>query len=148
MCSNMPCHGAVFLLNSLYSKDEVWGTLPQEVQQTIIDKKLRFYVIDAYEVAHRTGMGGRINTIMQTCFFAISGVLPRDLAIKEIKKSIKKTYSKRGEAVVQKNYEAVDQTLANLHEVKVPAKGHQHAHHAGPQYPQQLLSSSKRCSPR
>jgi pyruvate-ferredoxin/flavodoxin oxidoreductase len=114
--------GAVFLLNSLYNKDEVWGTLTQEVQQTIIDKKLRFYVIDAYEVAHRTGMGGRINTIMQTCFFAISGVLPRDLAIKEIKKSIKKTYSKRGEAVVQKNYEAVDQTLANLYEVTVPAK--------------------------
>jgi len=114
--------GAVFLLNSLYNKDEVWGTLTQEVQQTIIDKKLRFYVIDAYEVAHRTGMGGRINTIMQTCFFAISGVLPRALAIKEIKKSIKKTYSKRGEAVVQKNYEAVDQTLANLYEVSVPAK--------------------------
>ncbi len=114
--------GAVFLLNSLYNKDEVWGTLTQEVQQTIIDKKLRFYVIDAYEVAHRTGMGGRINTIMQTCFFAISGVLPRDLAIKEIKKSIKKTYSKRGEAVVQQNYEAVDHTLANLYEVTVPAK--------------------------
>jgi len=114
--------GAVFLLNSLYSKDEVWENLPHDVQQTIIDKKLRFYVIDAYEVAHRTGMGGRINTIMQTCFFAISGVLPRDLAIKEIKKSIKKTYSKRGEAVVQKNYEAVDQTLANLYEVAVPEK--------------------------
>ena len=114
--------GAVFLLNSLYSKEEVWGNLPRDVQQTIIDKKLRFYVIDAYEVAQRTGMGGRINTIMQTCFFAISGVLPRDLAIQEIKKSIKKTYSKRGEAVVQKNYEAVDQTLANLHEVKVPEK--------------------------
>ena len=114
--------GAVFLLNSLYSKEEVWGNLPRDVQQTIIDKKLRFYVIDAYEVAQRTGMGGRINTIMQTCFFAISGILPRDLAIQEIKKSIKKTYSKRGEAVVQKNYEAVDHTLANLHEVKVPEK--------------------------
>lgn len=114
--------GAVFLLNSLYSKDEVWDKLPRSVQQTIIDKKLRFYVIDAYEVAHRTGMGGRINTIMQTCFFAISGVLPRDLAIQEIKKSIKKTYSKRGEVVVQKNYEAVDQTLENLYEVKVPEK--------------------------
>ena len=115
-------NGAVFLLNSLFSKDEVWDKLPRNVQQTIIDKKLRFYVIDAYEVAHKTGMGGRINTIMQTCFFAISGVLPRDLAIQEIKKSIKKTYSKRGEAVVQKNYEAVDQTLENLHEVKVPEK--------------------------
>jgi pyruvate-ferredoxin/flavodoxin oxidoreductase len=114
--------GGVFLLNSLYNKDEVWATLPRDAQQTIIDKKLRFYVIDAYEVAQRTGMGGRINTIMQTCFFAISGVLQRDLAIKEIKKSIKKTYSKRGEAVVHKNYEAVDQTLANLYEVTVPDK--------------------------
>ena len=114
--------GAVFLLNSLFNKDEVWENLPQTVQQTIIDKKMRFFVIDAYDVAHRTGMGGRINTIMQTCFFAISGVLPRDLAIQEIKKSIKKTYSKRGEAVVQKNYEAVDQTLENLYEVKVPEK--------------------------
>ena len=78
-------------------------------------------MIDAYEVAQKTGMGGRINTIMQTCFFAISGVLPREEAIAEIKKSIKKTYGKRGEAVVQQNFEAVDQTLANLHEVKVPA---------------------------
>jgi len=114
--------GAVFLLNSIYSKDEVWDHLPREAQQTIINKKLRFFVIDAYEVARHTGMGGRINTIMQTCFFAISGVLPRDLAIQEIKKSIKKTYSKRGEAVVQKNYEAVDQTLENLYEIEVPDK--------------------------
>jgi len=113
--------GAVFLLNSIYGPEEVWDHLPVETQQAIITKKLRFFVIDAYEVARQTGMGQRINTIMQTCFFAISGVLPRDLAISEIKKSIKKTYGKRGEAVVQKNYEAVDQTLANLYEVKVPA---------------------------
>jgi pyruvate-ferredoxin/flavodoxin oxidoreductase len=112
--------GSVFLLNSIYGPEEVWEHLPREVQKTIIEKKLRFFVIDAYEVAHQTGMGGRINTIMQTCFFAISGVLPRELAIEEIKKSIKKTYGKRGEAVVQKNFEAVDQTLAHLYEVKVP----------------------------
>ncbi len=114
--------GGVFLLNSIYPPDEVWDHLPVEDQQAIIDKKLRFYVIDAYEVAARTGMGGRINTIMQTCFFAISGILPRDEAIAQIKKSIYKTYGKRGEAVVQRNYEAVDHTLANLHEVKVPEK--------------------------
>ncbi len=113
--------GAVFLLNSIYSTEEVWDHLPVEVQETIIAKKLRFYVIDAYEVANKTGMGGRINTIMQTCFFAISGVLPREEAIEQIKKSIKKTYGKRGEAVVQRNFEAVDHTLAHLHEVKVPA---------------------------
>ncbi len=112
----------VFLLNSLYGPDDVWDYLPREVQEIIIQKKLRFFVINAYEVAKNTGMGVRINTIMQTCFFAISGVLPRDDAIAEIKKSIKKTYWKRGEAVINKNFEAVDQTLANLHEVKVPEK--------------------------
>ena len=112
--------GAVFLLNSLYSSDEVWEHLPCEVQKDIIEKKLRFYNINAYEVAQATGMGGRVNTIMQTCFFAISGVLPRELAIAEIKKSIKKTYGKRGDAVVQMNFAAVDQTLEHLHEVKVP----------------------------
>ncbi len=113
--------GAVFLLNSVYDKDEVWDKLPREVQQDIIDKKLKFYMINANEVAAKTGMGGRVNTIMQTAFFAISGVLPREQAITEIKKSIKKTYSKRGEAVVQQNYDAVDQTLANLFEIKVPS---------------------------
>ncbi len=114
--------GAVFLINSIYGPEEVWDHLPVQVQKDIIEKQLKFYVIDAYEVAQKTGMGGRINTIMQTCFFAISGVLPREVAIEEIKKSIKKTYGKRGEAVVQKNYEAVDHSLANLYEVKVPAK--------------------------
>ena len=100
--------GAVFLLNSLYGPDEVWDQLPREVQKQIIDKKLKFYVIDAYKVAQETGMGVRINTIMQTCFFAISGVLPRDEAIAAIKHAIKKTYGKRGEAVVKKNFAAVD----------------------------------------
>ena len=113
--------GGVFLLDSIYPHDEVWQHLPQEVQQAIITKKLRFYVIDAHEVAAKAGMGGRINTVMQTCFFAISGVLPRDEAIAEIKKSIKKTYGKRGEAVVQQNFEAVNTTIAHLAEVKVPA---------------------------
>ena len=112
--------GAVFLLNSPFPADQAWGELPSEVQGQIIEKKLRFYVIDAYEVAKATGMGTRINTIMQTCFFAISGVLPREEAIEQIKKAIKKTYGKRGEDVVQKNFAAVDQTLANLHSVKVP----------------------------
>jgi len=113
---------AVFLLNSIYGPEEVWDKIPAELQQIIIEKKLRFYVIDAYEVAKKTEMGARINTIMQTCFFAISGVLPREQAITEIKKAIKKTYGKRGEAVVQRNYQAVDQALAHLHEVQVPAR--------------------------
>jgi pyruvate-ferredoxin/flavodoxin oxidoreductase len=112
--------GAVFLVNSLYGPEEIWDKLPQEVQRDIIEKKLRFYTINAYEVAEKTGMGSRVNTIMQTCFFAISGILPRDEAIAEIKKAIQKTYGKRGEAVVQKNFAAVDQSLAHLHEVKVP----------------------------
>ncbi len=112
--------GGVFLLNSLHGSDEVWDYLPREVQEVILKKNLRFFVINAHEVAMNTGMGVRINTIMQTSFFAISGVLPRDEAISEIKKSIKKTYWKRGEAVITKNFEAVDQTLANLYEVKVP----------------------------
>ncbi len=114
--------GGVFLLNSLYGPDVVWNHLPRITQETIIAKKIKLYVIDAYKVAQATGMGGRINTIMQTCFFAISGVLPKDEAIAAIKNSIKKTYGKKGEHVVQKNYEAVDQTLANLFEVKVPDK--------------------------
>jgi pyruvate-ferredoxin/flavodoxin oxidoreductase len=114
--------GATFLLNSLYGPDEVWDNLPVEVQKDIIEKKLKFYVINGYEVAEKTGMGGRMNTIMQTAFFAISGILPREAAIAEIKHSIEKTYGKRGEAVVKKNFEAVDATIANLHEVKLPAE--------------------------
>ena len=113
---------SVFLLNSMYGKNEVWDHLPIEVQTAIIEKNLKFYIIDAYDVANKTGMGIRINTIMQTCFFAISGILPKDEAIEEIKKSIKKTYSKRGEAVVKQNYAAVDSSLENLFQVKVPEK--------------------------
>ncbi len=112
--------GATFLLNSPFGPDEVWEHLPRQTQKRIVDKQLRFYVIDGYKVARETGMGGRVNTIMQTCFFALSGVLPRDEAIAAIKHAIEKTYGKRGEAVVRKNFEAVDQTLANLHEVQVP----------------------------
>src|SRR6266699_498437 len=113
--------GGVFLLDSIYSPEEVWDHLPYEVQQSIIDKRLRFYVINAQKVAQDTGMGRRINTVMQTCFFAISGILPTAQAITQIKQSIKKTYSKRGEAVVQQNFKAVDETLAHLYEVNVPA---------------------------
>ncbi len=112
--------GATFLLNTPHEADQVWATLPQEVQEAIVAKKLKFYAIDAYEVARKTGMGVRINTIMQTCFFAISGVLPKDEAMAQIKKAIQKTYGKKGEAVVQQNFEAVDTTLVHLHEVKVP----------------------------
>ena len=114
--------GAVFLLNSLYGPDDVWENLPVEVQKDIVNKKLKFYVINGYEVAEKTGMGGRMNTIMQTAFFAISGILPREAAIAEIKHAIEKTYGKRGEAVVKKNFDAVDSTLENLYEVKVPAE--------------------------
>jgi pyruvate-ferredoxin/flavodoxin oxidoreductase len=113
--------GAVFLLNAPHASDRIWDELPFEIQEQIVEKRLRFFVIDAYAVAQRTGMGTRINTIMQTCFFAISGVLPRDQAIAEIKHAIDKTYAKRGDAVVRRNYEAVDATLAHLHEVAVPA---------------------------
>ncbi len=112
--------GAVFLLNSTYDKDQVWDKLPKKVQQQMIDKKLKFYVIDAYKVAGETGMGSRVNTIMQTCFFAISGILPKDEAIAKIKGAIKKTYGLKGEEIVNKNFNAVDQSLANLHEVEVP----------------------------
>jgi pyruvate-ferredoxin/flavodoxin oxidoreductase len=114
--------GATFLLNSPFGKDEVWASLPKEVQQAIVAKKLKFYTIDAFDVARKTGMGVRINTIMQTCFFAISGVLPREEAIAQIKKAIKKTYGKKGDAVVQKNFQAVDETLAHLFQVAVPAE--------------------------
>jgi len=114
--------GSVFLLNSIYGPEEVWDTLPKQMQRDLIEKEIEFYVIDAYSVAEKTGMGQRINTIMQTCFFAISKILPRDEAIAAIKHSIEKTYGKRGEAVVNKNFAAVDQAIANMHRVKVPGK--------------------------
>ncbi len=112
---------AVFLLNAPYPADEVWDRLPLEVQRQIIEKRIRTYAIDATAVAREAGMGGRINTIMQTCFFAISGVLPREEAIDQIKHAIEKTYSKRGAEVVRRNFEAVDSALAHLHEVTAPA---------------------------
>lgn len=114
--------GGIFLLNSPYGKEEVWSELPGNVQQTLIAKKLRFYVIDATTVARDNGMGSRINTIMQTCFFALADVLPREEAIHQIKYAIEKTYSKKGKAVVEKNFKAVDATLENLHEVTIPAE--------------------------
>lgn len=112
--------GATFLLNSPYAADEVWQHLPRVIQQTIIDKKIKFYVIDGTTVARQSGMGNHTNTIMQTCFFAISGVLPRDEAINKIKEAITKTYKRKGEEVIKKNFAAVEQSLANLHEVVVP----------------------------
>jgi pyruvate-ferredoxin/flavodoxin oxidoreductase len=114
--------GGVFFLNAPYGPEEVWQHLSCRIQSQIIEKNLKFYVVDGYAVARETGMGTRINSIMQTCFFAISGVLPRDEAIAKIKEAIRKTYGKRGEEVVQKNFAAVDATLARLHEVEVPAK--------------------------
>jgi pyruvate-ferredoxin/flavodoxin oxidoreductase len=114
--------GAAFLLNSPYGPAEVWSCLPRAVQEQIIGKKLRFFVIDGHKVAREAGMGGRINTVMQPCFFVLSGVLPRDEAIAAIKAAIVKTYGKLGEAVVQKNIEAVDRALDHLHEVRVPAE--------------------------
>ena len=112
--------GATFLLNTQVPPDEVWDSLPEKVQKDLIDKKMSLFVIDAYKVAGDTGMGVRINTIMQTCFFAISKIFPKDEAISMIKNSIKKTYGTKGDKIVQMNFNAVDQTLENLHEVKIP----------------------------
>ena len=111
--------GGTFLYNTSVPTQDVWATLPRLVQEQLQKKKAKFFVIDAYKVARETGMGGRINTIMQVCFFAISGVLPREQAIEAIKQSIIKTYKKKGDEIVQANLKAVDQTIANLHEVKV-----------------------------
>ncbi|MCB2200258.1 pyruvate:ferredoxin (flavodoxin) oxidoreductase [bacterium] len=112
--------GATFLLNTPNGPDEIWDTLPRPVQEQLVSKKMKFYVIDAYKVAKDTGMGARINTIMQTCFFAISGILPKDEAIAKIKEAAKKTYGKKGEQVVQMNYHAIDKTVENLFEVTIP----------------------------
>ena len=114
--------GAIFLLNSPYAADEVWDHLPRVIQQTIIERKLEFHIIDAYTVARDSGMGNRINTVMQTCFFALSGVMPKEAAIAKIKTAIQKTYGKKGEEVVRRNFEAVDNTLAQLHQVTVPGE--------------------------
>jgi pyruvate-ferredoxin/flavodoxin oxidoreductase len=112
--------GGTFLLNSPFGPDEVWDHLPRVVQQQLLAKKAKLFVIDAYQVARDTGMGSRMNTILQVCFFAISKVLPRDEAVEAIRKSIRDTYGKKGEEIVQKNMKAVDETLVHLFEVKVP----------------------------
>ncbi len=112
--------GAVFLLNAPYPPEQIWERLPREVQQQIVEKALQFYVIDAYKVAGEVGLGRRINTIMQTCFFAISGVLPKDEAIAKIKETIKKTYGKKGQEVVTRNCAVVDQALTHLHRIDLP----------------------------
>lgn len=124
--------GGVFLLNSPFGPEEVWNHLPRRVQEQLIAKKIRFYVIDAYKVAHATGMGSRMNTIMQVCFFAISKVLPPEEAIEAIRKSIRETYGKKGEEVVQKNLRAVDETLSCLFEVKIPEHATSHTEIAPP----------------
>ncbi|MFW6324476.1 MAG: pyruvate:ferredoxin (flavodoxin) oxidoreductase, partial [Desulfovibrionales bacterium] len=113
---------AVFLLNSPVPSERVWGELPMQTQETIIEKGLRFFAVDAYAIASRTGMGQRINTIMQTCFFALAGILPREEAIGKIKDAIRKSYSTKGEDVVQKNFAAVDEALAGLHEIDIPER--------------------------
>src|SRR5208337_776504 len=113
--------GATFLLNSPYGPDEIWDHLPRAMQQRMLALKLRFFVIDASKVAQEVGLRGRTNTILQTCFFAISGVLPQEAAIRHIKAAIKKTYGRRGEEVVRRNFQAVDDTLARLFEVKLPS---------------------------
>ncbi len=113
--------GAVFLVNTPTKPDKVWDLLTHKMQQQIIDKKIELYAIDAYAIARATGMGSRINTIMQTCFFAISGVLPRELAIEKIKSAAEKSYSKKGREVVEANWKAIDETIANLYKVNIPA---------------------------
>ncbi|MGA8862766.1 MAG: pyruvate:ferredoxin (flavodoxin) oxidoreductase [Gallionella sp.] len=112
--------GAVFLVNTPTPPEKAWQTLTGRMQQQIIAKKIAFYVIDAYAIARQTGMGNRINTIMQTCFFAISGVLPREVAVEKIKHAAEKSYAKKGREVVEANWKAIDETIANLHKVVVP----------------------------
>ncbi|ESQ15174.1 MAG TPA: pyruvate:ferredoxin (flavodoxin) oxidoreductase [Chromatiaceae bacterium] len=114
--------GGTFLLNSATPADKVWDDLPKSMQQHILDKQLKFYVVDAYGIAAQSGMGRRINTIMQTCFFAISGILPKDEAIAQIKKAVQKTYGKKGQGLLERNYKAIDATLAGLHQVNVPGQ--------------------------
>ncbi|MEB2283327.1 MAG: pyruvate:ferredoxin (flavodoxin) oxidoreductase [Myxococcales bacterium] len=112
--------GATFLVNAPFAPDRVWDRLPRDLQETVLARRLRVFVIDGYRVAREAGMGGRVNTVMQTCFFALAGILPRDEAIAAIKRSIAKAYGRRGAAIVQKNCAAVDMTLAELHEVAIP----------------------------
>jgi pyruvate-ferredoxin/flavodoxin oxidoreductase len=119
---SVAAEGATFLLNSPIPADRVWDELPAEVQRQIIDKRLRFFVVDGYGVARRTGLGNRINTPMQACFFALAGLLPQDEAIGHIKAAIQKTYGRRGESIVEQNWTAIDEALHSLQEVAVPAE--------------------------
>ncbi len=112
--------GGVFLLNTTYAPDEIWKKLPRSIQGEIIEKKLKFYIIDAYKVAKKSGLGNRINTVMQVCFFNISKVIPEEKALEEIRRSIHDTYGKQGAEIVNMNLGAVDNTLENLYEVTVP----------------------------
>ncbi len=114
--------GGVFLLNSATAAERVWDDLPRRMQQQLIDKGLSFYVVDAYRIAAEAGMGRRINTIMQTCFFAISGILSREEAIARIKEAVKKTYGRKGHRLLERNFNAIDTTLAGLHRVEVPGQ--------------------------
>ena len=117
---DMAAYGAIFLLNTPTNIREVWSTLPHKMQQQIIDKNITVYCIDAYAVAEKTGMAKRINTIMQTCFFAISGILPKDQAIKAIKQAVEKTYGKKNKRMIELNYKAIDATLENLNLLDIP----------------------------
>ncbi|MBI4606195.1 MAG: pyruvate:ferredoxin (flavodoxin) oxidoreductase, partial [Planctomycetes bacterium] len=114
--------GGVFLLNALFGPEEVWDRIPRKVQEDVIAKRLRFFVIDAYKVAKETGLGARVNTVLQTCFFKISGILPAETALSEIKKAILKTYAGKGDEILERNFAAVDRALEELHEVEVPAR--------------------------
>ncbi|MDY6920823.1 MAG: pyruvate:ferredoxin (flavodoxin) oxidoreductase [Pseudomonadota bacterium] len=111
---------AAFVLNTTHSAQQVWATLPRATQEHILNKNIRLFVIDAYAVAQQSGLGRRINTVMQTCFFAVSGVLPKDQAIAQIKASVEKTYGKKGRHITRRNFEAIDNTLAALQPVTVP----------------------------
>jgi pyruvate-ferredoxin/flavodoxin oxidoreductase len=118
--------GGIFLLNTPTPPEQVWDELPRHLQQQLIGKGLHLYVIDAYGIAERTGMGRRINTIMQTCFFAISGVLEQTEAIARIKEAVKKTYGRKGQGLLERNFIAIDATLEGLRQVPIPLTGHQH----------------------
>ncbi len=127
----MAQENAVFLINTNEEKENVWASLPVEVQQEIIDKNIQLYAIDAVKVAHNTGMGRRINTIMQTCFFAISGVLPKDEAIEKIKAAAIKTYTRKGQDIVDANIKAIDAALAHLHKIEIGAANSIHTRQPG-----------------
>jgi pyruvate-ferredoxin/flavodoxin oxidoreductase len=138
-------HGAIFLLNSPYGKDEVWNLLPERIQREIREKQLQFYVINASQVARETGMGSRINTILQTCFFAISGILPAGEAVQRIKDAIQKSYGNKGEKVVQKNFEAVDKAVEHLYRIETEGlaigtrQGEAAVHGTAPDFVQHVL---------